>query len=359
MWRTRGHEAILDLLKGSLAQGRVSHAYLITGPDHTGKSTLARELAMALNCTSWQGEAAPAGGLFGMDPHPSPLSEGEGTEPGPCYECASCRKALAGSFPDLMVVEQWTTGERGIVDQIRGIQYGSGLLPFEGRWKVYVLLNAQDLTMAAQNALLKTLEEPAATVCLILAAATPRALLPTVVSRCQQLQLRAPSREAIALALEELKDTPREQARELAELAAGRIGWAMQAADDPTLLLARQQALDQLRRILGAGTADRFRAAEALAGQPAEAIDDTLQLWLAWLRDVLLIVEGQGARIMNRDQQEALESAAGALDSRQVQRAIQAVQTARWQVDSSINTRMALEVLMLRLPALGQVGSRT
>ncbi|MBV8087185.1 MAG: DNA polymerase III subunit, partial [Chloroflexi bacterium] len=347
MWRTRGHDGIVDLLKVSLAQGRVSHAYLITGPDHTGKGTLARELALALNCTAWQGE--PQGSLFGG------VGAAHTAEPGPCYECAACRKALAGSHPDLMLVEQWTTGERGIVDQIRGIQYASGLRPFEARWKVYVLLNAQDLTLAAQNALLKTLEEPAPTVCIILAAATPQALLPTVVSRCQQLQLRPPSSEAIALALEELTELAPAEAQNLAALAAGRIGWAIQAAEDPTLLLARQQALDQLRRILAAGTADRFRAAEALAAQAPEAVDDTLQLWLAWLRDVLLMVEGQGQRIVNRDQQEALDRAAEALDSRQVQRAIRAVQTARWQVDSSVNTRMAVEVLMLRLPALGVV----
>jgi DNA polymerase-3 subunit delta' len=215
-----------------------------------------------------------------------------------------------------------------------------------------VLLNAQDLTLAAQNALLKTLEEPAPTVCLILAAATPQALLPTVVSRCQQLQLRAPSTEAIALALEELKEMAPAEAHNLAALAAGRIGWAMQAAEDPTLLLARQQALDHLRRVLGAGTADRFRAAEALAAQAPQALDDTLQLWLAWLRDVLLMVEGQGQRVVNKDQQEGLEQAASALDSREVQRAIRSVQTARWQADSNVNTRMALEVLMLRLPTL-------
>src|SRR5205085_10132053 len=118
MWRTRGHDGVVDLLKTSLAQGRVSHAYLITGPDHAGKSTLARELAMALNCTTWQGE--PQGSLFGAI---EPTARGE---PGPCYECAACRKGLAGSHPDLMLVEQWTTGERGIVDQIRGIQYAAG-----------------------------------------------------------------------------------------------------------------------------------------------------------------------------------------------------------------------------------------
>jgi len=344
MWRTRGHGAAIDLLKSSLAQDRISHAYLIAGPERIGKSTLARELAMALNCTTWQGE--PQGTLFGAVEAPV------NAEPGPCYQCGACLKALAGSHPDLFLVEEWTT-ERGLMtDQVRSIQYGSGLLPFEGRRKVYVLLNAEDMTMAAQNTLLKTLEEPAPTVCLILTATTPRALLPTVVSRCQQLQLRAPSPEQIADALAALKDLERPRAQELAGLAAGRIGWALAAAEDPTLLELRQAALSQLSEALRGDTVQRFRLAEALASGDPQTIDDVLELWLNWLRDVLLLVEGCESRIVNRDQIEFLRQAAGRLGSRAIQDAIRAVQAARGQVAGAINTRMALEVLMLRLPAL-------
>jgi DNA polymerase III gamma/tau subunit len=165
MWRTRGHDAAVELLTSSLVQSRVSHAYLITGPDRIGKSRLARELAMALNCTTWQGP--PQTTLFGGDPP-------AGGSPAPCYECSSCRKALAGAHPDILVVEEWTTQSAAIIDQVRAIQYASGLLPYEGRWKVYALLNAEGLTVPAQNALLKTLEEPAATVCLILTAPSSR-----------------------------------------------------------------------------------------------------------------------------------------------------------------------------------------
>jgi DNA polymerase III subunit delta' len=340
VWKTRGHNAAVELLTSSLAQGRVSHAYLITGPERIGKAMLARELAMALNCTAWQGEPQPT--LFGE-------AESPAAEPGPCYACASCQKALAGSHPDILAIEQWTTERGAMTDQVRAIQYGAGLLPFEGHRKVYLLLNAGDMTAAAQNTLLKTLEEPAPTVCLILTAATPRALLPTVVSRCQHIQLRAPSTEAIAAALAELRDVAPERARELAALAAGRVGWALDAAEDPSLLEQRQAALTALSQALAGGTVSRFRLAESLAGADPQTLDDVLELWLSWFRDLLLLGEGLPDRVVNRDQLASL-AAAASLSGREVQRAIRAVQAARAQVAGAINTRMALEVLLLRLP---------
>jgi DNA polymerase III subunit delta' len=341
VWRTRGHDAAVDLLKSSLEQDRIAHAYLITGPERIGKGTLARELGMALNCTAWQGESQPT--MFAD-------LELAGAEPGPCYRCAACLKALAASHPDMLVIEEWTTERGSMTDQVRAIQYGSGLLPFEGRRKVYLLLNAEGMTPAAQNTLLKTLEEPAATVCLILTASTPRALLPTVVSRCQHIQLRPPSAEAIEAALIESTELDADRARTLAALAAGRIGWALAAAADPSLLEQRQMALESLVQALRGGTVQRFRLAESVAASGDQAADDTLELWLSWLRDLLLVSEGLPNRVVNRDQLDSLQAPAAQLASREIQAAIRAVQVARGQVDSAINTRMALEVLMLRLP---------
>ena len=321
----------------------MSHAYLITGPERTGKATLARELAMALNCTAWQGEPQPT--LFGG-------TEVPGAEPGPCYQCASCLKALAGSHPDIVAIDQWTTERGSMTDQVRAIQYGAGLLPFEGHRKVYLLLNAEDMTGAAQNTLLKTLEEPAPTVCLILTAATARALLPTVVSRCQHLQLRAPSAQAITAALVELRDVDPERAKALAALASGRIGWALSAAEDPELLEQRQAAMAALVEALHGATVQRFRLAETLAAGDSQALDDLLELWLSWFRDLLLVGEGLPDRVVNRDQLDALAATASHLQGRAVQHAIRALQAARSQVAGAINTRMALEVLLLRLPSL-------
>jgi DNA polymerase-3 subunit delta' len=187
-------------------------------------------------------------------------------------------------------------------------------------------------------------------VCLILTASTPGALLPTVVSRCQHLQLRPPSNEAVAAALIELRGVEPEQARHLATLAAGRIGWAMAAAEDPALLEERQAAIEALVKALRSGTVQRFRLAEALAGSDPDAVDDVLELWLSWLRDLLLLSEGLTDRVVNADQQAALEAMVSQVRPGEVQAAIRAVQAARAQVAGAINTRIALEVLMLRLP---------
>ncbi len=347
MWRTKGHDEAVGLLQSSLAGGNTSHAYLLTGPARIGKATLARELAMALNCTTWQGEPQPT--LFGaLEPAPA-------GPPGPCYECPSCTKILAGAHPDVSIVEEWVAARSSIIDQIRAIQYAAGLLPYEGRWKVYVLLNADQLTLPAQNALLKTLEEPAPTVRIILSAPTTQSLLPTVVSRCQQLPLRTPSRADIASALRELKDLEPERAQFLAGLAGGRIGWALQAAGDETLLDARVAGFARLADLLAGDLVVRFKAAEELAARATSDIDsvrETLRLWLTWLRDLLLLVEGCPDLVVNADQLTTLQTAAGRLGSREVQAAVRALQQASGQVDGSTNSRLALEVLMLRLPSL-------
>ncbi|MGH2470220.1 MAG: hypothetical protein ACRDGF_09105, partial [Chloroflexota bacterium] len=140
MWRTRGHPRAVEALQADLAAGNGPHAYLITGPPRIGKSLLARELAMAFNCTGWQGEAQTS--LFGaLQPFAA------AGQPGPCYECGSCIKALAGAHPDITVLDEWTAERSSIIDQVRAVQYASNLLPYEGRWKVYALLNADQLTL--------------------------------------------------------------------------------------------------------------------------------------------------------------------------------------------------------------------
>ena len=116
--------------------------------------------------------------------------------------------------------------------------------------------------------------------------------------------------------------------------------------------------MESLRRALESGVGARMRQAEALAARAASdpaTLDDTLELWLGWLRDVLLLIEGGERWLVNEDQAASLRAAASLLESRQVQGAIWAVQAARGQVAGRANTRLALEVLLLRLPhaALG------
>ena len=158
-----GHEWALHLLLNGLAVGRFSHATLICGPPNIGKTTLARIVAQALNCT--------------------------GPAPAPCGDCRSCHKVASGNHPDVRILD--APGQTLKIDQVRELQREMSLSPYEGRWRVAVLCDFERATMEAANALLKTLEEPPGYVALLLTATQPDLLLPTIVSRCQLLSLRA------------------------------------------------------------------------------------------------------------------------------------------------------------------------
>ncbi|TET38214.1 MAG: AAA family ATPase, partial [Dehalococcoidia bacterium] len=161
MWQVIGHEKAVALLERSMKGGKLSHAYLFVGPPHVGKMTLAMNLAQALNC---RGEERP------------------------CGECPQCRRIARGVHADVQVIGLEGRMEIGI-DQIREMQHAASLKPFEGRNRVFIIDGADHLSHEAANCLLKTLEEPPPNDQLILLAANERLLLPTVLSRCQKLEL--------------------------------------------------------------------------------------------------------------------------------------------------------------------------
>ena len=159
-----GNAGLKERLSAAFCGGRVSHCFLLCGPDGSGKHTLARILAAAMQCTG-RGET-------------------------PCGVCPACRKALSGQHPDVIYVEPDRSGKTPVikVDQIRSVAATAYILPSEAEKKVYVLRQAELMNLNAQNAFLKLLEEPPRSAAFILAAASPDSLLPTVRSRCALLR---------------------------------------------------------------------------------------------------------------------------------------------------------------------------
>jgi DNA polymerase-3 subunit delta' len=323
-WPVVGHEWAVAQLSKSLAHERVRHAYLITGPASVGKATLARAFAQTLNC---QGERPP------------------------CGECRPCRLIARDIHPDVPIVQADQVGGSLKIDQVRELQGALALRPVEARYRVPILLRFHEATPAAQDALLKTLEEPSPCVVLILTAETADVLRPTITSRCQQLTLRPLSLGQTRQALRERFGAPADRADLLARLSGGRLGWALRTLRDPSLLETRAEALDQLEALLQANRVTRFHYARRAAKDPA-ALRETLTLWQTYWRDVLLLATGSQVPLVNVDRRPGLQSLADRLGGEAAGRALEAVCRASERLARNANARLTTEVLLMDLPGL-------
>jgi DNA polymerase-3 subunit delta' len=328
-WQIVGHDWAVDLLRQRLASGRVAHAYLFSGPPQVGKTRLALTLAQAVNC----GQADP-----------------------PCGQCASCRKIARGTHPDVQVIVGRGAGGSIKIEQIRALQREAILAPYEGRFRVLILRHADLATLEAANCLLKTLEEPPSHVILVLTAVQADALPPTVVSRCQRIDLNPVSDREIENDLLNRGVAP-STAHLLARLAGGRIGWAFAASEDDAVLQQRRQQLDQLVALLSADRVERLDFAWKASRDP-EAARQEMELWASWWHDLLLL-NGQGREhVLNTDRIDELQSWAGHSSLAQVCSVIEALRSAVSQLDANVNARLAIEGLMLKLPHWRRDGTR-
>ncbi len=221
-FRTRGHPAARRALARAVALQRPPHALLLEGLGGIGKTTLALDLAAGLLC---------------LDEDPSAR---------PCRGCAGCRKVEHGNHPDLHRLAPEGAGEQIRLAQVQRLSADLSLLPLEGRWRVAIIEAAHRLNPDAQNALLKTLEEPVGFACIVLAADDPAALLPTVASRAARLRMGPVPALDIAALLVERGVLDASRAAAVARASGGRPGLALGLAADPDAVLAA----DRLTRLL-------------------------------------------------------------------------------------------------------------
>ena len=240
VFRTRGHRAALEFVERSIASQRPPHALLLVGAEGVGKTTLALDLAAGLLCL-----------------HPDLAAR-------PCRECTACRKVDHGNHPDLHRLAPEGVGQQIRVGQVQGLTGDLALLPLEGRYRIAIIEHAQRLNLDAQNAILKTLEEPPPAVVLILAADDSSTLLPTVVSRCARLRLGPVAIEAVAELLDEAHLADRSSGAALARLAGGRPGAALALAHRPEAVLAQGRLARTLLDLLGADRRRRLGAQSEL-----------------------------------------------------------------------------------------------
>ncbi len=360
-FRTVGQPAALAAVRRAVETGRPPHALLLVGPDSVGKTTLAYDLATGLLCLA-----------------PDPAAR-------PCRECAACRKVDSGNHADLHLVAPEGAGQQIRVGQVQALAAELALLPLEGRFRIALVENAHRLNIDAQNALLKTLEEPPAAVVLILAASDSAALLPTVASRCVRLRLGPVDAATIGtlLAQRELADASR--GTTLGRLSGGRPGVALRLAADPESVVAytrlartlldltladRRQRLSAQAALLEDGARLSAAASGAVGdaadegGQgstqrsgrrisPAErraAVTQVLAVWRDVARD--LCVAGQGGRreLRLHDLLDELIDAGAEIDVAQAAAFLDRVEAMSRAVDAYANPELVLDTLLVEWP---------
>lgn len=315
-WGIIGHDWAVKRLSSAIASGQLAQSHLFVGPPAIGKAALAQAMARA---------------LLGHDDRTRRLVD-------------------QNKHPDLTWVQP--DGDSIKVDQVRELLHALTLAPVESRQRVAIIDQAHLMTDNGKNAILKTLEEPNPTVVMILIAPSVDSVLPTISSRCQVLNLRLAPVTDIEQALIE-RGQGSDRAEFIARLSRGRVGWALRAIEDETLLEARRQRLDDLMTLLGSNRSARFAYAEKLAKSESDEIDSTLEEWLMLWRDVTRVAGGDDVGvILNADRREAIVALAEQTDAAGASAMLQAISETRQHIDRNVNARLALDVLLLKMPRL-------
>ena len=389
MWQIYGQDHLTRQLDAAIKVDRLSHAYLLVGPPHVGKMSLAINMAQAVNCLAGGSNAArqpapersldqePAAGLFALDeatpgPTSGRLLENSGqyaSGPGeevpsqsgdvPCGVCSQCQRVAQGLHPDVRIIGVGTGDDEGVnrrdirIEQVRDIESFLNLTPYEGVCKVVVVDGAELMNTAAANALLKTLEEPPGNSLLLLLTASEDALLPTIRSRCSALYLKPAAKSELQERLTRDYGADSDLAERVARISRGCIGQAVNALRDPQALEQREADLQRLQEVCEGGLDMRFDYAAELAtrfSRDRDAAKELLYLWLRWWRDLLLIKEGAEEYLHNSDHVAPLRLQATRLTTGQVTAFIKRLNRTLEALDANANPRLTLEVLMLGLP---------
>ncbi len=317
-----GHERQTAILKKTMAQKRVGHAYLFSGINAIGKRTLAGEFAKALNC------------------------EKADTLQDSCGQCPSCMKIQHASHADLIFVK--AEGQFIRIDAVREIQERMKFRPLEGRWRTVIIDEADKMNDHAANALLKTLEEPSASNILMLISSRPYSMLATIISRCRHMRFNPLPVTAVARYLIEQKGMDQQKSAMLAGLSGGSIGRALELdAEDISAL-----RVEIMQLLLNAKKEDPISLLNLASnlGQDKKKIKQGLDIISSCFRDALIFKETRrNEMLINADKSSFINVLAGNLSGSQILQNISLISKAWETIEQNVNKTLTLETMAFKL----------
>lgn len=318
-----GHEQIKEHMQAAIRDKKPFHAYLFQGEEGVGKEALARTFAAGLQCQS------------------------ESTDK-PCKECVSCRQMESGNQPDVI----WVTREKASlgVDEIREQLCNTmDIKPFSSPYKIYLVPEAEKMTEAAQNALLKTIEEPPEYGIVILMTSNISALLPTIQSRCLTMEFRPLSTAVVESYVKEHCQVPDYQARASAAFAQGNLGKAMRYAKSEDFIERKDHIISLLRHVEQMDLSEMLAVIKDL-GTRKDEVRDYIDLMVLWYRDVLLFKATKDInQLLFQDEASYISREASHRSYKKIEEILQAFEKAKVRLRANVNFDITMELMLLAL----------
>ncbi|MBP3621784.1 MAG: DNA polymerase III subunit delta' [Lachnospiraceae bacterium] len=318
-----GHEDIIRHFRSSIEQDKISHAYIISGEVDSGKKMLANAFAATLQCEKGETE--------------------------PCGTCKSCIKMASGNHPDIITVSHEKPGIIS-VDEVRTQVVDSiATKPYESRYKIYIIPDAQLMNPQAQNAILKTIEEPPEYGIILLLTSNLNKMLETVISRCMVLNTK-PVRERDMLEyLMKKMNLTEDRAYFCLDFAQGNLGKAIKLADNSEYVQVIDSVVDVMKKIQHLDVDELAYALEHMQ-KFKMSINDYMDLMMMWYRDVLMLkVTGNIDKLLFKGEYSTMKKQAQVLSYKAIEDKIDAIAKAKTRLDVNANFDITMELLLLTL----------
>lgn len=318
-----GNEMIKEHFLKAIESHRISHAYILTGEEGTGRKSIANAFAMTLLC------------------------ERGGTEP--CMVCHSCKQALSGNHPDLIYVTHEKPASIGVDDIREQINDTIQIRPYSSYYKIYIVDEAEKMTVQAQNALLKTIEEPPSYAVIILITTNQEAFLPTILSRCVQLKLKPLKDFTVKSYLTEHLKVPEKDAELCAAFARGNLGKAIHLASSEEFKELYRRVMSLLKNV---GSMDIGMLLDCIREIKEQNFDiyEVLDLMQLWYRDVLMYKVTKDMNLLVfKDEYRMINETGQKIDYAGLEAILAAIDTARTRLEANVNLDLAMELLLLTM----------
>lgn len=318
-----GHDQIKEHFQKAIEVQKVSHAYILAGEAGMGRKSLANAFALTLLCEQGRSE--------------------------PCMECHACKQALSGNHPDLIYVGHEKPGSIGVDDVRRQIQDTVMIRPYSSYYKIYMIDGAEKMTVQAQNALLKTIEEPPSYAIILLLTTNPEAFLPTVLSRCVQLKLKPLKDHVVKGYLTGSLGVSPDQAEVYAAFSRGNLGRAIKLSRSDEFQVLYRELLHLLMHVKEMDISELLDYIRKIKEEYAD-VGDCLDFMEMWYRDILMYKVTKDANLLIfKDEFRTVQEMGEQSGYDNFEAILEAIDKARRRIGANVNMDLALELMLLAM----------